>query len=109
MQQPHLFRKSFIALLLLCIAFAGLLFVTAPGKNFPSNYTFAVEKGDSLKSISLRLLDEDIIRSRTLFEFFVILDGADKNINEDTTDPKTILLTLVTIVCFFILFKFYCE
>ena len=82
MQQPHLFRKSFVVLLVICVAFASLLFVTAPGKNFPTNYTFVVEKGDSLKSISLRLLDEHIIRSRTLFEFFVILDGGDKTINE---------------------------
>ena len=82
MEQQHMFRKSFIVFLLICTAFAGLLFVTAPQKNFPTNYTFVVERGDSLGSISLRLLNEHIIRSRTLFEFFVILDGGDKTINE---------------------------
>ena len=55
------------------------LFLSAPF-NFPSEATIRVEKGSSLRSVSSMLKKEHIIRSKTAFEFFVILYGKEKNI-----------------------------
>ncbi len=56
-----------------------LLFFSAPS-DFPSGATVRVEKGASLRSVSLILKKEHVIRSKTAFEFFVILYGKEKNI-----------------------------
>lgn len=58
--------------LLLC--FFYILFLSSPA-NFPEGAIFKVEPGKSLRSVSLQLKQENIIRSRTAFEAFVIIFG----------------------------------
>jgi UPF0755 protein len=53
--------------------------LSAPG-NFPVGGKFSVQSGDSLRSVSSRLKEADIIRSRVAFEFFIILFGHEKKI-----------------------------
>jgi UPF0755 protein len=55
------------------------IFLSAPA-DFPSGSIFQVEQGDSLRSVSLKLKQEHIIRSRLAFEAFVILFGREKRV-----------------------------
>lgn len=57
------------------------LFLAAP-KAFPAGTIVKIEEGESLRSVSLNFKNENIIRSRILFEAFVILFGGDKNVKE---------------------------
>lgn len=64
------------------IAFLAIFyffFLSAPG-DFPLRAVVRVEKGSSLHSVSLKLKDEHIIRSRIVFEAFVILLGHEKRV-----------------------------
>jgi UPF0755 protein len=64
---------------LLLFFFIYFLLLSAPAE-FPSGTMIRVEKGASLRSVSALLKREHVIRSRTAFEFFVILYGKEKNI-----------------------------
>ncbi len=55
------------------------LFLSAP-KNFPEGVIFNIEQGSSLRSVSLELKNQNIIRSRVLLETFVIMYGGEKRI-----------------------------
>lgn len=55
------------------------LFFSVP-KDFPIGAVFKVEQGDSLRSISLDLKQKHFIRSRLVFEAFVILYGGEKHL-----------------------------
>lgn len=68
---------SFVAVLLL--GFFHFFFLSPP-KSFPVGQTVNIEKGYSLKKVSSVLKENKIIRSRTAFEFFVILFGGEKKI-----------------------------
>lgn len=54
-------------------------FFSAPG-NFPQGIIVSVDSGMTLRNISLQLKNEDVIRSRTVFEALVILYGGDKRL-----------------------------
>ncbi|MFA5778302.1 MAG: endolytic transglycosylase MltG [Candidatus Paceibacterota bacterium] len=54
-------------------------FFSAP-INFPVGSIVRIEKGSSLRSISLALKKQDIIRSRVIFESFVIIFGGELHI-----------------------------
>lgn len=56
-----------------------LVFVSAPD-DFPQDTLVHIDTGQSLRSVSKSLKEENIIRSRMLFETFVILFGREKNI-----------------------------
>jgi UPF0755 protein len=55
------------------------LFLSAP-KNFPSGASVTIEHGMSLRSVSLKLKDQHVIRSRIAFEAFVIIFDKEKGI-----------------------------
>jgi UPF0755 protein len=54
-------------------------FISAPA-DFPAGTVVKIEQGESLRSVSQELLRAHIIRSRVLFEAFVILYGAELRI-----------------------------
>ena len=55
-------------------------FFLSPPNNFPLETIFEVEKGSSLRTVSLKLKNENIIRSRLVFEAFVILFDKEKRV-----------------------------
>lgn len=55
------------------------LFLGAP-KNFPSGVVIKIEPGMSLRNVSLVLKEQNIIRSRVVFEFLAIILGGEKRI-----------------------------
>jgi len=65
-------------ILLVFLAF-NLFFLSAP-KNFPIGQIINVEQGLSLRSLSKELKNENVIRSRVVFETFVIIYGGEKHI-----------------------------
>ncbi len=54
------------------------LFFNAPA-DFPIGTIFQVEQGSSLRSVSLKLKEEHIVRSRLTFEAFIIIYGGEKH------------------------------
>ncbi|MCF7833823.1 MAG: endolytic transglycosylase MltG [Candidatus Pacebacteria bacterium] len=63
--------KFYFSLGFLCLIF--ILYLLGSPVDFPINSVFQVEEGRSLRGISLDLKENKIIRSRTVFETFVIL------------------------------------
>lgn len=55
------------------------LFLSSPA-DFPSGKIFKIEQGSSLRSVSLKLKNENVIRSRTAFEAFVIIFGKERQV-----------------------------
>lgn len=74
-------KKMFfsVIVLFLSIIFGYYLFFSAPD-NFPKGIIVNIEKGESLRSLSLNLKEKNVIRSRTSFEAFVIMYGGEKHI-----------------------------
>ena len=56
-----------------------LFFLNAP-TDFPVGSIVTVNQGDSLRSVSLKLKQGNVIRSRILFEAFIIMYGGEKHI-----------------------------
>lgn len=71
---------SFLCLVLF-VFLSYFLFLSAP-KNFPDQIIVNIEKGETLKSISEDLKGEHIIRSKVLFETFVMIYGDENHIAE---------------------------
>lgn len=67
-----------LSLVLFLILFY-FFFLGAP-KNFPVGVVVKIEPGMSLRSVSLKLKNEQFIRSRVLFEAFVIVLGGEKQV-----------------------------
>ena len=65
-------------ILIFCVV-VFLFFLNAP-VDFPVNSIFQVEEGDSLRSVSLKLKQNHIIRSRIFFEAFIIIFGREKHV-----------------------------
>lgn len=57
-----------------------LFFILNAPVDFPEGRIFSVEPGKSLRSTSLMLKEQNIIRSRLLFEMFIIMYGGEKHI-----------------------------
>jgi UPF0755 protein len=66
-------------LILFIISFFNNL--NQPPKSFPENQIFIIKQGDSLRAISKNLKEQNYIKSRVLFESFVILFGGEKSLN----------------------------
>ncbi len=58
----------------------GYFFLLSAPSDFPSGSIIKVEKGSSVRSVSYLLKTNHIIRSRTAFEFFVILLGKNERV-----------------------------
>lgn len=65
----------------LCLIIFIYLFFSAPA-DFPRGAIFRVEHGNSLRTVSLKLKEANIIRSRTVFEALVIIFGREKGVIE---------------------------
>lgn len=64
---------------LVFFSFFFFLFLSAPA-NFPIGIIFKIEPGSSLRSVSLKLKNEHIIRSRLTFEALVIIFDREKQV-----------------------------
>lgn len=67
-----------IYILILCVV-AFLFFLNAP-MDFPTGSIIRIEQGESLHSLSLKLKQDNIIRSRLVFEAFIIIFGKEKHV-----------------------------
>ncbi len=65
-------------ILIICIVIS-FFFLNAP-VDFPIGTIVEIEQGMGLRSVSLKLKNENIIRSRLIFEAFVILYGGEKHL-----------------------------
>lgn len=63
---------------ILCIV-TFLFFLNSP-IDFPTGSITSINQGESLRSVSLKLKENHIIRSRTVFEAFVIIYGTEKHV-----------------------------
>ncbi len=79
--KPKTFRKFLFYILGVLVFLFGFYFLTiSPPKDFPVGSIFNVGDGANLRSVSFNLKSSHIIRSRVLFEAFVVLYGGDKHI-----------------------------
>lgn len=69
----------YIFIAIIFLLFFYVLFLSAPA-DFSPGTVFRVEEGSSLRSVSYELKDKNLIRSRVLFETFVIINGREKNV-----------------------------
>ena len=67
------------AFLIILVFFFYAIFFKAP-KSFPVNEVTSVVEGDSLRKISSRLKSQGYIKSRAIFETFVVVFGGEKRI-----------------------------
>lgn len=76
------FSKRFVLYFLVSVFVIVVLFFLflSPPAKFPDNHIFNIEEGSSLRKVSLDLQEAKIIRSRVLFEAFVIMYGGEKHI-----------------------------
>src|SRR3989338_1038629 len=58
----------------------GYFFFFSAPLDFPVGNIFKIEQGNSLRSVSLKLKNENFIRSRIVFEALVIIFNKEKNI-----------------------------
>ena len=72
--------KIKLTILILCLVISVFLFFLNGPTDFPEGVTFKIEQGDSVRSVSFKLKKENVIRSRTIFEAFVIILGKEKHI-----------------------------
>lgn len=62
------------------ILFIGYFFLFVPPRKFKIGEIITIDQGSSLRSISKDLSEEGLIRSRAVFEAFVIIYGGEKHI-----------------------------
>ena len=79
MQNKNIFYASGIIIFLVFFYFFFSFLFSAPA-DFPVGTIFRIERGDSLRSVSLRLKQNGIVRSRAVFEAFVTIFGSEKNV-----------------------------
>lgn len=82
-KKPFNFFKVFSLVFLILILIIVMFFnnLNQAPNSFPKGEIFIIEKGDSLRTISKNLEDKNYIKSRVLFESFVILFGGEKSLN----------------------------
>jgi UPF0755 protein len=71
-------KPCFYAVIIFLVVVLGYALFFSPPANFPEGIIVSVPEGENLHSLSLDLKEKNIIRSRTAFEAFVILDGGEK-------------------------------
>jgi len=69
-----------IVLALCAIFFLAFLFLISSPSDFPANKIIAVNKGATLKEVSVNFKNEKLIRSATLFDFLIRYTGYEKKI-----------------------------
>lgn len=74
-QKQKILATSFAVVLLFLI----FLSTSAPS-SFPVGTVLKVEQGESLRSVSFKLKERNLIRSRTVFEAFVIVFGKERHV-----------------------------
>lgn len=67
-------------LIALFIFGSSFVYLARPPKDFPIDSVYSIKSGSSLDSISRSLETEKIIRSKGIFQFFVILFAGDKGV-----------------------------
>jgi len=90
LEQPKKNYVYYYAIFFIIIFIIGDFLISAPN-NFPVGKIVTISPGASLHSISLELKNDNIIRSRTIFESLAIMDGGEKSINigDYVFDKKT--------------------
>jgi len=73
-------KKIILTVLLVVLAFF-LTLLFAPTKNFPVGSVVEINPGDSLQTVTVKLHDRDIIKSKFVFRSLVILFGGEKKIS----------------------------
>ncbi len=76
---PKFDKKYYYAAGIIIFALGCFFLLSAPS-SFPEGAIVNISEGDSLRGISLKLKNENIIRSRTAFEAFVILYGGERHL-----------------------------
>ncbi len=75
------FKRNLFYFLFLFFIFFGICFFTIlPPSDFPEGTILNIKEGVSLRSVSAELKEQHIIRSRILFEAFVVIYGGEKHI-----------------------------
>jgi UPF0755 protein len=70
---------AYIFILIIFLSLVYFFFLSAP-LSFPSGSVVEIKENSSLRSVSIYLEDNNIIRSRVLFETFMIILGGDRYI-----------------------------
>lgn len=70
----------FYVIFALVLLFVGYYYILIPTKDFKTGEIFNIEEGSSLRSISKNLEDAGFIKSRAMFEAFVIIYGGENRI-----------------------------
>ena len=81
--KKHIKRAGVILIIVIIIYWLSLLvnWLLLPPKSFPVPYSFTIDNGQSLFSISKELSDDGAIRSKRVFEMLMLTFGSDKNIS----------------------------
>ncbi|MCX6755222.1 MAG: endolytic transglycosylase MltG [Candidatus Nomurabacteria bacterium] len=79
-EKTKIHYSSYYVFSVILIVFLGYHFLISPTSNFPIGKIITVEQGASLRSLSRELKNQNVIRSRTVFESLAILDGGEKRI-----------------------------
>jgi len=81
LKSKSFFQKTavYVLVVFLGLVVGYILFLSAPSA-FKAPVVVNIEKGASLRTVSLKLKNEHLIRSRVVFEIFVILYGGEKHI-----------------------------
>ncbi len=74
------FNKSYYLIAGLVVFLSSYFLLLSAPSDFPKGVILNIEEGASLRSISFKLKNENIIRSRTAFETFVIIYGGEKHL-----------------------------
>lgn len=77
---PSSRKKFWLWLPALILFFAILFFTTSAPSDFPEGRIVNVPSGSSLRGVSLKLKESNIIRSRTAFEAFAVMHGGDRKV-----------------------------
>jgi UPF0755 protein len=78
--QPTSHKKPLIFFVALVFAFLAYYFLLSSPSAFPLGSIESVQEGTGLRSLSLQLKKDHIIRSRTAFETFMILYGGERHV-----------------------------
>lgn len=74
-----LFSRALIyvfAIILVAVFAATIL----PPRNFPDQYTFVIKEGQGLRQVSANLEKENLIRSRFVFEFLIMIIAGEESV-----------------------------
>ncbi len=74
------FRVALFCVLLALIIFAFFFYLFSAPADFPKGALFKVESGSTLRSISLEMKEDHLIRSRLAFEAFAIIYGGERHL-----------------------------